>query len=121
MQEIYSCDEDLCKEAKSISLQAVNVWNKLEKYQPTGSRNILATGSLVEGTGSARVFQPTSRFPDGPNREGEADIEIVISKIPKNLKHNVHDIEGKPGYVKVHIFDTILDEAADLGLSLIHI
>ena len=117
-QDIYSRDEELCKEAKSISLQALQVWNRLEKHQPTASRNIWSTGSLVEGTGTARIFQPTSRFPDGLNREGEADIEIVIAKIPEHLKHNVHDIEGKPGYVNVHVFDTALDEAADLGWKI---
>ena len=74
---MYTHDEKICKESGTLSLEGLVVWNKLEKQQPAIQRNTRVAGSIVEGGGTARLFQKNRTFPDELNREGEVDIEVI--------------------------------------------
>ena len=94
------------------------MWNKLEKQQPATQRNIRVAGSLVEGGGVARIFQRNATFPDDLNREGEVDIEFILAQIPHDMKHNIQDIQGKPGYVNLRIDQELLEQAKEIGWKI---
>ena len=94
------------------------MWNKLEKQQPAAQRNIRVAGSLVEGGGVARIFQRNATFPDDLNREGEVDIEFILAQIPHDMKHNIQDIQGKPGYVNLRIDQELLEQAKEIGWKI---
>ena len=94
------------------------MWNKLEKQQPATQRNIRVAGSLVEGGGVARIFQRNATFPDDLNREGEVDIEFILAQMPHDMKHNIQDIQGKPGYVNLRVYQELLEQANEIGWKI---
>ena len=94
------------------------MWNKLEKQQPATRRNTRVAGSMVEGGGMARIFQRNTTFADELNREGEVDIEVILAQIPHYMKHNVRDIQGKPGYVNVRADQELLEQANQIGWKI---
>ena len=94
------------------------MWNKLEKQQPATQRNTRVAGSLVEGGGVARIFQRNATFPDDLNREGEVDIEFILAQIPHDMKHNIQDIQGKPGYVNLCVDQELLEQANEIGWKI---
>ena len=115
---MYTHDEKICKESATLSLEGLVVWNKLEKQQPAIQRNTRVAGSIVEGGGTARLFQKNTTFPDELNREGEVDIEVIIVQIPYYKKDNIRDIEGKPGYVKVRADQELVEQAKEIGWKI---
>ena len=117
-EELYTYDETLCKNIESLTLEVLFVWNKLEKQQPAAQRNTRVAGSIVEGGGMARIFQKSTFFPDKLNREGEADIEVIMAEIPYYMKHIVRDIQGKPGYVNVRAGQELLEHANETGWKI---
>ena len=94
------------------------MWNKLEKQQPATQRNTRVAGSMVEGGGTARIFQRNATFPDDQNREGEVDMEVILAQIPQYMKNNVQDIQGKPGYVNVGADQELLEQAHEIGWKI---
>ena len=94
------------------------MWNKLEKQQPATQRNTRVAGSMVEGGGTARIFQRNATFPDDLNREGEVDMEVILAQIPQYMKNNVQDIQGKPGYVNVRADQELLEQAHEIGWKI---
>ena len=115
---MYTYDEKICKDSETLSLEALVVWNELEKQQPAIKRNIRVTGSIVEGGGTARLFQENTTFPDELNREGEVDIEAIMIQIPYYMKDKVRDIEGNPGYVNVRADEELLEQANEIGWKI---
>ena len=114
-EELYTYDENFCKDYEILSLDALAVWNKLEKQQLAAQRNTRVAGSMAEGGGTARIFQRSTTFPGELDREGEVDIEVIIGQIPNYKRHNVRDVQGKPGYVNVRADQQLLEQANEIG------
>ena len=94
------------------------MWNKLEKHHPATQENTRVAGSIVEGGGTASLFQKKTTFPDDVNREVEVDIEIIVVKIQCYMKDSVRDIQGKPGYVKVRADQELPEQANRIGWKI---
>ena len=116
--KLHKFDEEFCKKAQTMTLSLLHVLSIFRKRHIGAKENFKIAGSIFEGAGISRLFKPNETFPDGLNREGEADVEVVILEIPETLKGCVHEIQNKPEYVNVKADDSILELATELGWNI---
>ena len=118
-EKIQKLDEEYCSTVQEMLQNTFEFNMGIGKIQPDGVKNIRIAGSTAEGTALARLFRRNDLFPDGLNREIEADYEFILFEIPENLKNHVEDLRGnKTGFLNLRVDLELLKLVKELGWKI---